>query len=156
MSYSAPPTWAAGPWTFSDANTYIRDNFNSVHNYQQSKQVFFDTATVTTSLSTIGTHSALCPVAPSDNSRLLVIVALDQQSGGSATYMQIAIYDQAAALFGEGNALRVAGTNFWVGSAIGGTTVAAGTNPGFSIKAQVDTNQATSLTFRTMVLVSPV
>ncbi len=156
MAYHAPPTWGSGPWEFSDANTYIRDNFNSTRNYQTAKRIYSDTCNLTTTLTTVVTHGALCTVAPDESSELLLMVTPQGfvSSTGTGVEIYLELYDQAAALIGTGQFKY--GGGFWpVGCAIGGGSVSAGSNPGFSLKAKVDNGTMTTLTLRSMAIVGP-
>lgn len=147
MAYSNPPTFGAGNWTVSDANTYITANMQSLRNYQSAKRTFADSiASIGSTLTTVATHYTLCTVTPGEPSVLQVAVQIQSpitsSAGGPPTLIGVTLLDQTGVQIGQGLIYLFTPTQP-VGCVLGGQHFAAGVNPGYAI--QLQTNVASTL-----------
>lgn len=146
MPYQGTKTWGAEPWTYPDANAYIRDNFVSVRRYQVAPQYFIHTnLALTTSIATFAAHSNLCPTTPDEATRLIVMI-FAQVVAGATQQINIGIRDQTgteiAPISPTQSYSMLAGENRPI-SLAGGSLHALNINPGFDVRMSTSTSTAT-------------
>lgn len=148
-------TWLVGDaWPVTDANIYVRDAFNSVRTFQNSEQMFSDTAVtgIGTTATTVANHAgALLTATPSETYQMLVVatVVFFTAAGGAVSGV-VQIFDQNTAditLPAGGNTfvLTAAASGGVTAVAFGKGQYATGVNAGFTVKAKTNTGTTSAI-----------
>jgi hypothetical protein len=150
--YKPVKTWGPGPWPFVDANVYIRDNLNSVRNFQVANtQLFADTAVtaIGTSDVQIAQHLLLFPATPDEAFEMAICAVIDIGTVVTAASVTPTILDHAA------TSILVGTPSFFVTTAASGAPrisctafalaqYGAGVNPGFTTKVRTNAGTVTA------------
>lgn len=143
MPWQGTKTWIAGPWTFSDANRYVRDNIESMRRRGMSAGHFNEATQTINDYNSPRSfpHYAVLPEVLDEDCTLTLICSGQMSSpAGGATGMYAVNFDQYGRQKGAwpGGALSFVGwtINQWEMFFTDSWVVPAGENPGWNITLQ--------------------